>query len=224
MIADYSVIVVFAGINLLSLYNIWSILYKQKEYKNLPILVFYVFTQIALTLRMIYTIFFWMQNVSFLSNLGFVYQFSKICVGVAQDWITVELAFRIRNSRSHTTMPEWTKRRLIKAQYILFAITFFLYTCYVTAVLVTSRLDGNNGIAFERNLALVVDILSYTYLLQAIVMISLVIWLLYETKLAVKREMLITGRVQHPLRKERRIYALITTVFAISYIGRFIFD
>lgn len=121
-------------------------------------------------------------------------------------------------------MPEWTKRRLKKAQHILFAITFLLYTCYVIAVLVTSRLDGNNGIAFGRNLPLVVDLLSYTYLSQAIVMISLVIWLLYETKLAVRREMQTLGRVQHPLRRERRIYALITSIFAISYIGRFVFD
>ena len=53
---DYLAIATYGFLVLLALCNIWVILIRQKEYKNLPILAFYVFTLLAVTLRTIFII------------------------------------------------------------------------------------------------------------------------------------------------------------------------
>ena len=57
-------------------------------------------------------------------------------------------------------------------------------------------------------------------------MVSLVIWLFIETRRAVAREILARqdGHVTHTLRKERCIYAIITTFFGLSYLGRYVMN
>ena len=53
-------------------------------------------------------------------------------------------------------------------------------------------------------------------------MCLLVIWLFVETKRAVNREKRARGGlVTHKLMQERINYAIISTFFALSYIGRF---
>ena len=53
-------------------------------------------------------------------------------------------------------------------------------------------------------------------------MVLLVIWLFIETREAVNREKLARqdGTVTHTLKRERYTYAVITTFFGLSYIGR----
>ena len=57
-------------------------------------------------------------------------------------------------------------------------------------------------------------------------MILLVVWLFVETQRAVSRERRVRpdGKVTHSLRRERQTYALITILFALSYIGRFVLN
>ena len=55
-------------------------------------------------------------------------------------------------------------------------------------------------------------------------MLLLVVWLYVETQRAVNREMRQAGKVQYNLRKERCTYAIISFFFAISYIGRFVYN
>ena len=43
--------------------NIWVILYQLKEYKNIPLLAFYVFATISLSFRLVYLICYWSGNV-----------------------------------------------------------------------------------------------------------------------------------------------------------------
>ena len=70
--------------------------------------------------------------------------------------------------------------------------------------------------------------MGYLFLGQAIVMALLVTWLFIETQRddAKMRRDRRRGYTIHkePLPKELRIYAIITSLFALSYIGRFIFD
>ena len=80
---------------LLALRNVWVILVKQGEYKNLPILMFYLFSLLAITLRLIEIIWYWTPH-AFVNNITFVQQFAKFCVGIVQDWITFELAILMR--------------------------------------------------------------------------------------------------------------------------------
>ena len=97
IVADYLLIGTYVVLVLIALRNIWVILVKQKEYKNEPILMFYCFSIISLTLRPIVIIFWW-KSSPYQTNIDFVQVASKFCVGVVQDWITLELAVRIRNS------------------------------------------------------------------------------------------------------------------------------
>ena len=46
----------------LALRNIWVILVKLKEYKNLPILAFYVFALLAVSLRLANITLMWTEN------------------------------------------------------------------------------------------------------------------------------------------------------------------
>ena len=51
-------------------------------------------------------------------------------------------------------------------------------------------------------------------------MLALVAWLFCETHLAVKRDQKNGRVVNYRLKKERCVYGVVTSVFAISYIGR----
>ena len=55
-------------------------------------------------------------------------------------------------------------------------------------------------------------------------MILLVIWLFVETQRAINRErrMRLDGKVAHSLTRERCTYAIVSTLFGLSYVGRFI--
>ena len=55
-------------------------------------------------------------------------------------------------------------------------------------------------------------------------MILLVIWLFVETQRAVNREKRSSGKVQHTLWRERCTYAIISFIFALSYLGRYGID
>ena len=47
------------------------IIVMQKEYKNLPLLMFYIFALIAVTLRPIYIVLYW-TGMPFVSNLDYI--------------------------------------------------------------------------------------------------------------------------------------------------------
>ena len=63
-----------------------------------PIPAFYSFAVIALALRPIYMIGAWapFPNYVIYYNLDWVQQGAKLCVGLVQDWVTLELSVRIR--------------------------------------------------------------------------------------------------------------------------------
>ena len=52
-------------------------------------------------------------------------------------------------------------------------------------------------------------------------MLMLVFWLFYETQRAVNREKQASGKVTDTLWRERCAYAIISVIFALSYIGRY---
>ena len=66
-------------------------------------------------------------------------------------------------------------------------------------MIVSSTLKENDSMAFHTNFRTVVDTLAWLFLTQAIIMVSLVVWLMYETRSAVKREMRSNGVVVYKL-------------------------
>ena len=68
---------------------------KKKRYANLPIPAFYTFAVVALALRPFILIGEWAYDWEIYANLALVQLGAKLCVGLVQDWVTVELAIRI---------------------------------------------------------------------------------------------------------------------------------
>ena len=64
LVIYYTLIGLYGILVLLGLRNISIVIVKQKEYKNLPILMFYVFALIATTLRPIALIWWWTENTA----------------------------------------------------------------------------------------------------------------------------------------------------------------
>ena len=185
---NYLNIVIYCLLILLALHNIWVIILKQKEYKNLPIFAFYAYTLIAISLRPIFLIWVWTYN-PYVANSDWIQQAAKFCVGLVQDWITLELAVRIHNARGVTDISETAKRKLRKIRSILFAVTTFLFAAFSVYVVVTAHLAGNEGFAFFIVECTITYTIGYLFLLQVIVMFGLVIWLFVETQRAVDREL-----------------------------------
>ena len=66
----------------LDVYNVWNVLYKNQKYKTRPMLLFYIFASVAITLRFLRLIFFYSANPILSGNIDFVQQVAKLCVGL----------------------------------------------------------------------------------------------------------------------------------------------
>ena len=77
----YLILAIYGSLILLALRNIWAILLKQREYKNLPILAYYAFALIAVSLRLVYVIGYW-TGAPVLLSIDWVQQGAKLGVGI----------------------------------------------------------------------------------------------------------------------------------------------
>ena len=164
ILTDYFVIAIYTLLSILALRNVLMIILRQREYKNLPILVFYAFALIAINLRLVFLLFYWQPN-NIIWNLDWIQQGAKLCVGVVQDWITLELAVRIHSSKSVTEISEVTERKLRKTRRILFAAITVTFIAFSIAVIVSAHKPGNAGLAFAFCHCSLVKIIGYVFLL-----------------------------------------------------------
>ena len=178
--------------------------------------MFYIFALIAILLRLLLILCWWMVN-PILWFITLVQQFSKLNVGVVQNWITFELAIRIHHSKGYSDISFAQKKKLKFTRSLLFFIVTVLFIAFTICMLVL----GLKGADYFSQLCLIQVILGYFFLVLVLSMIFLVIWLFVETKRAVNREMQQNGIVRHTLRRERCTYAIISTFFILYYSGRF---
>ena len=140
ILIDYLLIGIYIILVALALRNIWVIVYKLKEYKNLPILMFYLFTIIAVILRLIYLICQQTEMIKVIWDIDLIQVAAKLCVGVVQDWITLELAVRIHYSKGVSDISEVVEKKLRKARRILFSVMTLIFTTLsVTAIVVSHK-------------------------------------------------------------------------------------
>ena len=59
VVEHYILIGLYTFLLVLVIVNIWTILIKQRRYKTLPLLAFYIFAFSTISLRLLYTIFCW---------------------------------------------------------------------------------------------------------------------------------------------------------------------
>ena len=142
-IAEYGLLL------LLALRNAWAILVKQGEYKNIPILMFYVFSLLAIFIRLVVLIWDYTPSL-FKFNAGLLQQPAKICVGVVQDWITLELTIRIRNSKGYIDIEEAVKKKLRFFRRLLFSVITLAFTAYLINIIISATRPENYGYAFPK--------------------------------------------------------------------------
>ena len=70
-------------------------------------------------------------------------------MGVVQDWITLELAIRIHNSKGHTDISEAAKKKLSRAFAVIFAVLTLALGAFSLATILSARKQENRGFAFE---------------------------------------------------------------------------
>ena len=138
LLVNYFLIGVYGYLVLLALRNIWVVVIKQREHKNLPILMFYVFALIAVALRLVYLIWFWSKQLPY-TSIDETQQAAKLCVGIIQDWITIELAIRIRNAKGSSDVPELVKKKLCICRRSLFTILILAFVTFCVIFIVSAH-------------------------------------------------------------------------------------
>ena len=88
----------------------------------------------------------------------------KLCVGLVQDWITLELAISIHSSRGSSDISAAGKRKLRITGAVLFAAITLAFIAFATTVIVSAHKEGNHGIAYLHNHCFLNDIMGYSFL------------------------------------------------------------
>ena len=125
--------------------------------------MFYAFALLATMLRLVVTVWSWDASPVF-SNIEFVQVAAKLCVGLVQDWITFELAIRIRNSNVVSDISESGKKRLRLARRILFTAITLAFLAYSAIVIVSAHMQENDGFTFNNNWCLIYGVLGFCFL------------------------------------------------------------
>ena len=88
--------IIYLALWILAVINIWLILIKQGKWRTMPLLTFYIYSFLVITMR----IFLLIVSGKDFYEFGFIITYqqpvAKIVVGVIQSWIIFELALRIR--------------------------------------------------------------------------------------------------------------------------------
>ena len=108
---------------------------------------------------------------------------------MVQDWITFELAVRIRNSKGDSDISVTAKKNLFKIRRLLFAIISLAFAAFSIGTIISAKNSEVGGYAFGYNECKVINIMGIFFLAQIFVMTSLVIWLFVEALRAVNREL-----------------------------------
>ena len=95
-------------------------------------------------------------------NIGVLQQAAKLCVGVIQDWITLELAVRIRNAKGYSDISEAAKKKLRRASSVLVATMALSLVIFTVIVIVSAR--KHHGYSFNDNACFMHEIFGYLFL------------------------------------------------------------
>ena len=83
-------------------------------------------------------------------------------MGVVQDWITLELAIRIRNAKGYSDISEAAKKKLRRtsgALIVILALSFVIFT-----VISIDSAHKQGGYPFHDNIKSVNHIIGYCFL------------------------------------------------------------
>ena len=99
-------------------------------------------------MRLPFLIGYW-TDIASVANLDYAQQVSKLCIGVVQNWITIELAIRIRNAKGYSDISEAAKKRMRRISGVLIVILTISFVTFAVTGIVTAHKQGNHGHAFN---------------------------------------------------------------------------
>ena len=78
-------------------------------------------------------------------------QGAKLCVGLVQDWVTLELAVRIHGSKGEKDISKAGLSRLRAIFKIVYLVLIVGLLAYTISVIVSAYQPNNDGRAFYEN-------------------------------------------------------------------------
>ena len=94
----YLSLAIFLSMLFLALYNTWEFIIRQKKYKTVPLLVFYVIVIMLASLRIYFSVFYFYGKL-YHDYFGYLMKpLLNLNLGVVQCWILFELALRINEN------------------------------------------------------------------------------------------------------------------------------
>ena len=105
----YLVTAIFIFLLYITVWNTYNFLIKQRKYKVYPLLLFYILSYADILLRIYHS--FWMVDVIEYQQIFAVIgvMWIKVCIGIAQILVIVELTIRIEQSMRVYEMPDEKK-------------------------------------------------------------------------------------------------------------------
>ena len=119
---------------------------------------------LSMSLRLVYLISGW-TSFKFIFTVDLVQQVAKLCVGVVQDWITLELAIRIRNSKGDSDISEAAERKLRRMSFVLIVIITLSFVSFAVTGIVSAHKQGSDGFSFPDNICSVYKAIGYGFLI-----------------------------------------------------------
>ena len=148
---SYADVAIYGLLLLLALRNVWVVVPQHyKELKMLPSIAFYSFAVLALSLRPLFIIGKWTDDITIYVSMDYVQQGAKLCVGLVQDWITFELAVRMHISNSEHGFSPAHKDRLHAIFRIVYVVLALALIAWIVIVIVSAHLS-DDGLAFSEN-------------------------------------------------------------------------
>ena len=114
-------------------------------------------------MRLPFLIGYW-TDIASVANLDYAQQVAKLCIGVVQNWITIELAIRIRNAKGYSDISEAAKKKLRTTSGVLIVIIALTFVSFTATVIVSAHKQEHEGYAFHDSFCSVYEVIGYCFL------------------------------------------------------------
>ena len=85
-------------------------------------------------------------------------------MGAVQDWITLELAIRIRNAKVDSDISKAAMRKLRTMSGVLIVFITLSFVTFTVTVIVSAHKPGNYGFSFNEIFYSVYEVIGYSFL------------------------------------------------------------
>ena len=219
----YVLIGLYAFLMFLVIVNIWTILIKQRKYKTLPLLAFYIFAFFAISFRLVYIFMDWTNFVVIFYFIQDSYLCTKLGLGLIQSWMVLEIALRVRQTytanASEQARAEAFEKWVRCGQYSVILtslIIVLISTTHDLCVMDKWRDPTGEDSTFH--------VWAYLYLGMFFLMAAVntvLICVMRERKKSAQRGSL---DATYDFKKEACTLYILLTFFEISYLSRYLWD